>query len=228
VGAVCWLGALYIRLVWMTGRWQVIGGETSRGFWERGEPFILAFWHGRLLMMPYSWSPAHPIHMLISAHRDGQIISRTVAHFGIDTIVGSTKRGGTGALRAMIGAVANGECIGITPDGPRGPRMRASMGVANVARLTQVPVLPVTYGTSPRRLLSSWDRFVVAYPFGRGVILWGDPITIARDADEDEVERGRQRIEDELNRITAEADRLCDVAPVEPAAPAEEAAEAAS
>jgi lysophospholipid acyltransferase (LPLAT)-like uncharacterized protein len=228
VRAVCWLGAQYIRLVWVTGRWRTIGGDIPREYWNQNKPFIGVFWHGRILMMPCSWDYDNPINMLISSHRDGQLISRTVSHFGIDTIAGSTRRGGSGALRAMLGALKKGQCVAITPDGPRGPRMRASVGVANSARLAQVPVIPVTFGATRRRLVSSWDRFVVALPFTRGVIIWGNPTSIARDADEEAVERGRQQIEDELNRITAEADRLCDVAPVEPAAPSAGTAAAAS
>lgn len=228
VGALCWLGAAYIRLLWWTGRWRVIGAETPRGLWDRGKPFVGVFWHGRLLMMPCSWDYRNPIHMLISAHRDGQLISRTVGYFGIRTIAGSTRRGGTGALRAMLGALNRGECVAITPDGPRGPRMRVSVGVVNLARLAAVPVVPVTFGATSRRVMKSWDRFVVALPFCRGVIIWGEPVSIARDATEDEVERARQDVEDELNRISAEADRMCNVAPVHPAAPPGPAAEAPS
>ncbi len=202
---LCWIGAQYIRLVHLTGRWRVIRGEIPQGFWNNDEPFILAFWHGRLLLMPYCWDLSRTIHMLISQHRDGQIIARTVGHFGIKTAAGSSSRGGTAALRTMLKALKDGEYVGITPDGPRGPRMRASEGVAQVARLSGVPVIPATYAGTPHKVLGSWDRFVVASPFGRGVIVWGEPIAVGRDAD---IEEARQRIEDGLNAITAEADAM--------------------
>ncbi len=222
---LCWLGAQYIRFVYATGRWTVLRGDIPRAFWDRGEPFILCFWHGRLLMMPYCWNRRVAIHMLISQHRDGQIIARTVGHFGIRTIAGSSRRGGAGALRAMLKALQGGECVGITPDGPRGPRMRASEGIVSVARLAGVPIVPATFAVDRRHVLGSWDRFVVAWPFARGVLAWGEPITVARDADGPAAEAARARVEEALNALTAEADVLMGAPPIEPASPeAEEAA----
>ncbi len=206
-GLLCWLGSLYIRLVHATGRWQVVNGGHAARLWDEGQPFILAFWHGRILMMPKSWRRSVPIHMLISQHRDGQLIARTVSHFGIHTVVGSTTRGGSAALRAMLKFLKSGQCVGITPDGPKGPRQRASLGVVNVAKLAGVPILPATFSTSRRRLLGSWDRFAVALPFSRGVFVWGDPIAVARDASEEQLESARRAVEDGLNAITRDADR---------------------
>tara|TARA_R110002072_G_scaffold202765_1_gene360740 strand:+ start:1874 stop:2593 length:720 start_codon:yes stop_codon:yes gene_type:complete len=213
---LCWLGSLYIRLVHATGRWQVIGGDAARAHWAAGRPFILCFWHGRILMMPHCWPRDRDIHMLISQHRDGQIIARTVGHFGIKTVAGSSSRGGAQALRAMVKALKAGDCVGITPDGPRGPRMRASDGAVALARLSGVPIIPATFGAARGRVVQSWDRFLVAWPFGRGVIVWGDPIEVARDADADQLNAARTRVEEALNAITAEADRLTGRTPVTP------------
>src|SRR5208282_3041012 len=91
----CWAMAHYIRLVHATGRWSVHGAEVPRHFWAKGEPFILAFWHGRLLMMPYCWNRRVPINMLISHHPDGRLIAETVTHFGIATVAGSSSKGGS-------------------------------------------------------------------------------------------------------------------------------------
>lgn len=213
---LCLLGSWYIRFVFATGRWKIVGDAVPRRFWNEGTPFILAFWHGRLLMMPYCWPRKTPIHMLISQHRDGRIIADTVSHFGIDTISGSSTRGGAAALRAMLRRLAGGECVGITPDGPHGPRMRASDGIVNVARLSGAPVIPATYAVNRRKLLGSWDRFIVALPFARGVVLWGEPIQVARDQ---EAEPARQRIEDALTALCDQADAMVGAAPVEAAAP---------
>ncbi len=214
---LCWVGAQYIRLVHATGHWQTIGGELPAGFWDRGQPFVLAFWHGRILMMPYSWRRTQPIRMLISTHRDGQIIARTVSHFGIDTVAGSSNRGGSAAMRAMLRALKDGICVGITPDGPRGPRMRASDGIVQVARLSGATILPCSFAASRRHVLGSWDRFVVALPFSRGIFIWGRPITVARDAAPAELEQARLAIERELNAITEEADARMGHAPLQPA-----------
>jgi len=214
----CWLASLYIRLAYHSGRWRVVGGDIPKRFWDEGKPFILGFWHGRLLMMPYCWDHGKTIYMLISQHRDGQLIARTVGHFGIKTAEGSSTRGGAQALRTMVKALKEGDCVGITPDGPRGPRMRASDGIISVARLSGVPIIPAAFGCSSGRCLSTWDRFLVAWPFGRGVIVWGDPIHVDRNAGPEDEADARARIEEGLNAVTAEADRLTGRAPVAPAA----------
>ena len=214
---LCWLGAQYIRFVHLTGRWEVVGGDVPAAYWGRGEPFILAFWHGRILMMPYCWPRGRAIRMLISGHRDGQIIARTVSHFGIETVQGSSTRGGGAALRAMLKSLKDGTCVGITPDGPRGPRMRASEGVVQVARISGAAVIACSYAARRRRILGSWDRFSIAWPFSRGVFVWGQPITVAREADQAAQETARQAIEDSLNTITRDADQRMGQAPVMPA-----------
>ncbi|MBY0431119.1 MAG: lysophospholipid acyltransferase family protein, partial [Rhodospirillales bacterium] len=182
-----------------------------------GRPVILAFWHGRILMMPYSWQRGVAIHMLISQHRDGQLIARTVGHFGIDTIAGSTSKGGLAALRAMVKALKDGQCVGITPDGPRGPRMRSSAGIVNLARLAQVPIIPVSYSVRRRRVLGSWDRFVLALPFSRGVFMWGRPITVPKDADAATLDALRAEIEARLNALSRAADEATGHGAIAPA-----------
>ena len=225
-GAACALAAFYIRAVHATGRWRVVGAEAPEALWRDGTPFILAFWHGRILMMPFSWPRATPINMLISQHRDGQLIARTVRHFGIDSIAGSTSHGGSAALRAILRALKDGQCVGVTPDGPRGPRMRAAGGAIDIARLSGVPILPAAFATSRRRVLGSWDRFVLAWPFSRGVFVWGAPIALPKDADAAARESARRQLEDGLNAVTAEADRLVGCAAIEPAPAAQPDADA--
>jgi len=211
--AACLMAALTIRLIHLSVRWQTIDRAIPAEFWSENRPFILAFWHGRLMMMPYSWHPQKAVKMLISDHQDGQLIARTIAHFGIDTVVGSSSKGGARALREMVRHLRQGTCVGITPDGPRGPRMRASEGVITLARLSGIPVIPVSYSVSRGRNLGSWDRFLLALPFGRGVFIWGDPIYV----DHDSPESARQKVEDALNRITREADQHMGRVAVQPA-----------
>jgi lysophospholipid acyltransferase (LPLAT)-like uncharacterized protein len=213
----CWLFAQYIRFVHGTSSWVVRGDETPKRLWAAGEPFILAFWHGRLLMMPYCWNRRVPINMLISQHVDGQLIAHTVRHFGISTVSGSSSKGGSTALRAIVRSLKARECVGFTPDGPRGPRMRASAGLVNAARLAGVPILPCTFGIGRRHVLESWDRFVLALPFSRGVFLWGEPIRVPEDSDARALEAARVLVENNLNALSREADRLCGAVPIEPA-----------
>lgn len=214
---LCWLVTEYLRLVYATGRWRLVGVEAPQRFWDQGQGMIACFWHGRILMMPHAWRWPGPFYMMISGHRDGRLIADTVAHLGIHTISGSTSRGGSSALRGLAAKVKAGATVGITPDGPRGPRMRAQSGIVKLAQLTGAPVFPVTFGAKRRRVMSSWDRFVVAWPFNRGVLIYGEPIFVPRDATPAQLEAARRDIEDALNRITAEADRQTGHAPIEPA-----------
>jgi hypothetical protein len=218
---VCWLISLYIRFVRLTGKWEVRDGHIPEEFWGHEKPFILALWHGRLMMMPYSWQHGKPIDFLISFHRDGDIVSRTIAHFGLGSIRGSSKKGGAPALKSMVTALRNGTNIGVAPDGPTGPRMRASEGIISVARLSGAPIVPATCAVSRRKILGSWDRFVVALPFGRGVFSWGEPIYVPRDADEQMVRNAVLEVERSLNRLTDDADRAVGQSCIEPAATVE-------
>lgn len=207
--ALCWIIACYIRLVWRTGRWTIVDGEGPLARNRERRPFIAAFWHGRLAMMPYALGgAAQDITVMISNHRDGRMIARAVKFFGITVIAGSTSKGGASAFRSAVRALRDNAILSITPDGPRGPRMRASDGVAVLARFTGAPVYPVAFSTSRRRVLGSWDRFVLPLPFSRGVFVWGAPIEAGPQRDGETVESLRLKIEDSLNAVTEKADRL--------------------
>ena len=130
-----------------------------------------------------------------------------VSYFGIQAIAGSTRRGGSVALRNLLKKLKEGDCVAITPDGPRGPAMSVSIGIVNAARLAQVPIVPITYATSRRWIFPSWDRFHVSLPFGHGVILWGQPIEIGSELDEAGLERTRSLIEARMVEMVGEADR---------------------
>jgi lysophospholipid acyltransferase (LPLAT)-like uncharacterized protein len=214
---LCWMGAQYIRFVRFTSRIEVVNGHIPQKFWDEDRPFILAFWHGRIIMMPYCWDKNHKIHMLISQHRDGQIIARTIAPFGIDCIAGSSSKGGANAIRAMLKTIKAGESIGITPDGPRGPRMRASSGIINVAKMSGVPIIACSGGSTRRKHLSSWDRFCVCLPFSKSVFVWGEPIYVPKDSSAAELDTLQLMVENTLNHVTNETDRLTGHPNIEPA-----------
>lgn len=220
----CRFIALYIRLVWATGRWEIRNSALAEKLWQDKTPFILGFWHGRMLILPAMWPRSAPMHMLISMHRDGEIIARAIGHFGIGTVRGSAAKpgsnkdkGGAAALRGMLKALKGEDCVGITPDGPRGPRMRASEGIVTVARVSGAAILPCSFSCRNRVVLNSWDRFVIPLPFTRGVIIWGDPISVARDASADDLEAARLRIEAGLTAVTDAADAAMGVDGVAPA-----------
>jgi len=107
----------------------------------------------------------------------------------------------------MLRHIRHGACVGITPDGPNGPAMHASDGIVAVARLAGAPIVPMTYATSRRRIMASWDSFHLALPFARGLYLWGEPIAVPHELEPHETERWRRLIEERLNELTAAADR---------------------
>jgi lysophospholipid acyltransferase (LPLAT)-like uncharacterized protein len=204
--ALCYTIQLYIRFVYATNRWTEEGAEHPQRLCKAGRPLVGAFWHGRMMMIPIAWRRRAPMHMLISSHRDGRIIAGAVAYFGIQSIAGSTRRGGSAALRALVKRLAAGDCVAITPDGPSGPAMVASSGIVNVARLARAPIQPVVFATSRRRVMQTWDKMHIALPFGRGIILWGEPIEIEDDLDAAGVELARQLVEERLRNLAALAD----------------------
>ena len=218
------LGAAYIRLVFRTVRWEWVGRDVVDDVLEGRKPIVAAFWHGRLLMMaPVMAESVQPLHVVISNNRDGELIARLIARFGGLTLRGSTRdarkrkgKGGDAVARTGIERLEAGDLIGITPDGPRGPRMRAQAGAAALSVWTGVPVVPFAWATRRARVLSSWDRFLLPWPFDRGVYVVGEPILPDGD-DDDAVEAHRQAIEAGLNVVTRLADERVGRVPVEPA-----------
>lgn len=220
--------ALYIRLVNATTRWQVEGGDHLEQMLARDGGVVFAIWHGRLFLMP-GWRAGYRRRVaMVSASRDGDLTAEICAHFGIDTVRGSShhhgKRRNKGALRAYVGArqalMRENALLGISPDGPRGPRMRAQPGTAQLSIDTGSPVLPVAYSVHRGRFLGSWDRFLLPFPFGRGVIIWGTPLWPPQKGDEGEAAHYLVEMENALTEITNRADKLCGRVPI-PAEPRE-------
>jgi lysophospholipid acyltransferase (LPLAT)-like uncharacterized protein len=111
---------------------------------------IVAFWHGRQLMMPFAYR-GKKISILISRHRDGELIARTVGRFGFHAARGSTTRGGAAALMHLARSARAGDDLAVTPDGPRGPRQAVQLGVVELAKLTGRPIIPLAFGASKKK-----------------------------------------------------------------------------
>jgi lysophospholipid acyltransferase (LPLAT)-like uncharacterized protein len=155
-------------------------GDGQLRAWEReGKPFILAFWHRHLLLMPYAYR-GRRISVLVSQSRDGELIARTVARLGIDSSRGSSSRGGMAGMRALLRKAAGGWDIAFTPDGPRGPLREVQPGVILAAAATGLPIQPVAIAASRAKLLRSWDRFLVPLPFSRVHFVYGEPLAVER------------------------------------------------
>jgi len=196
-----------LRLLAMTIRKEVFFSERPQRFWDEGQHIIAAFWHQRLLMMPFAspgWRPC----VLISQHRDGEFIARAVKVFGVDSIRGSTTRGGFSALREMIRVFRKGSDIAITPDGPQGPKHVVQGGILQLARETGAPILPLTYSASRKKIFQSWDQFIFPLPFSKVVYMWGEPLFVPRDIEKERLEEKRLLLQERLKQITEETDRL--------------------
>ena len=191
------IASLIIKALAATMKLEFLHEERVRPFWEKDEKFIAAFWHNRLLLMGYSYH-GKGIKILISQHKDGELIARVMEIFGFGTVRGSSTRGGAAAMREMVRAAKDSD-IGITPDGPRGPKYVVQEGVIALARLTGKPILPLTFGSSKKKVFASWDAFNLPYPFSRGVFMWGEPIYVGKD---DDMEEKRKELELKLWEMT--------------------------
>ena len=225
------LGALmggYMGLVKYTTRWTVLNDGSMREIAAGGKGAIGAFWHGRLLMSIAFWPPrTQPPAIIVSRSADGDVIARAAAHHGVAGIRGSSRKtrkdgsvdgkGAMSAYRAMVRHVEEGGVMAITPDGPKGPRMRVQPGALRLAEATGAPVFAISWSTRWRIVFNSWDRFVLPLPFSRGVIVWSEPLYVTANPSAEERETARLRLEEELNTVTLKADTWCGVEPVEPA-----------
>lgn len=142
-------GSAVIRALGGTLRLRTLHADRITAFWETGRPVIIAFWHGRQIMMPLCYGGAR-LSILISQHRDGELIHRIVRRFGFETVRGSTTRGGVRALRQMARLGRSGVDLAVTPDGPKGPRCVAQAGVVELAKLTGLPIIPLTFSASKK------------------------------------------------------------------------------
>ncbi|MDQ6964452.1 MAG: lysophospholipid acyltransferase family protein [Mariprofundales bacterium] len=196
-----WLVPHLIRLVIVSlaasMRWRVVGRPFVAG---ETEQFLLCFWHARMLMMPHAFRGWQG-EMLISEHRDGAFIADTMQLFNIKTVRGSTTRGGARALLKMIRSARRGGDIGITPDGPKGPREVVQAGTVQLAMKAKIPLRAVCYASSRQWRVNSWDRFYIPKPFSRGVVVYGEPLFIAADTPMEEAVTLAQQAMDEVQSV---------------------------
>jgi len=161
---VPFIGALLIRLISLTNK-KVFHGPGTLG----DEEFIMACWHGELLMIPYAYKNYRKtphVKLLISEHFDGNLIAKTLNYFGFGTIRGSSTRGGAKALIQSIKEIKKGYDLGITPDGPKGPRHEVHDGIVVMAQKAKVKIVLVEIKPSKYWQINSWDKFVIPKPFG--------------------------------------------------------------
>lgn len=175
------LGGALIRLLASTWRYRVRNGEQLTKLREGNAPFIFSIWHGQLL--PLLWHHRNQgVSILVSEHKDGELIARFAESVGYGTVRGSSTRGAAGALLGLVRALGEGKEVGITPDGPRGPACSYAPGAAVAASKAGALILPLAAHADRAWRLNSWDRFMIPQPFARVTVAYGEPVRLPEDA----------------------------------------------
>jgi lysophospholipid acyltransferase (LPLAT)-like uncharacterized protein len=171
------VGRGFLHVLARTWRVRVINGDYVRDLRRARNPFIFALWHGHLL--PLLWHHrGEGVLVLISEHRDGELVARTAESLGYGLIRGSTTRGAERALITLVRELQAGHEVAITPDGPRGPAATFASGALVAAQRSDSFILPVAASADRAWRLRSWDRFMIPKPFARVTVAYGAPAKV--------------------------------------------------
>jgi lysophospholipid acyltransferase (LPLAT)-like uncharacterized protein len=168
------LGLLLIRLLVGSWRIRVRNAEGWQRLRAEHKPWVFALWHATLLPAAYQHR-SEGVAVLVSQHRDGELIARVLAAWGNTTVRGSTSRGGSRALLSMIKELERGIVVAVTPDGPRGPALEFQPGALVAAQRANAPVVPLVVHADRAWRLKSWDRFMIPKFFARVTFVYGTP-----------------------------------------------------
>ena len=179
------VGALYVYIVYISSQKTFINKDNFDKLILENKSFIYALWHDQLLLSPFTWQTKNRIEILISKHKDGDIIADLIKYHGFNSIRGSTnnpnkekEKNTISSIRKIIKTLKANVSIGITPDGPRGPRHKVSEGTINIARISNKKILPMALAYKEQWVLNTWDKFIIPKPFNKICIVWGDTIDI--------------------------------------------------
>jgi len=165
-------GGVVLRALASTWRYRVVGADALESLRAAKSPFIFSLWHGQLL--PLIWHHrSEGVAILVSEHRDGEMIARIASSIGYRLIRGSTTRGGGRALLALVKELRSGREVAVTPDGPKGPARSYAPGAVVAAQRADAPILPIAAHADRAWYLSSWDRFMIPKPFAKVTIAYG-------------------------------------------------------
>ncbi len=174
-----------INLLCKTYKVEAKNEESIRELRNRGENFILAFWHGTMLI---PWYMHRNMRMLgiISQSKDGEILARILKRWNYKVTRGSSSQGGEVSLGVMVDYAKFEGCVCITPDGPRGPRHELKAGAVVSAKKSGVPLILLGVGYKSKYVLKSWDEFEIPKPFSEVRLIYSEPIMINKDASYEE------------------------------------------
>jgi hypothetical protein len=197
VAAIAALGYPLINALGHTLRWNVEGLHHYDAIVASGRQPVMAFWHGRILPATYYFR-RRGIVVITSENFDGEWIARIIERFGFGTARGSSSRGGLKAMLQLVRDMEKGSPAGFTLDGPRGPARVAQPGAIWLARATGNPVLPFHLEASSYWTTNSWDRTQVPKPFSTVALVVGEPMEVAADTTDEQLESARQNLEQRL------------------------------
>ena len=210
---------LYSKLAGLTCRWKCVGvNETKEKIKDTNAIFV--GWHSRATMMPFFQDKFLKRNMaaLVSPHQDGQLIANLLKFYDITPINGSSNENQRQSALGLMRAILNGYDVFISPDGPRGPRMRMKKTPIYYAQKTGKPIVCVCYSNNPGLIISNaWDKTMVTLPFAKGVLSLTEPLYVPGNLIEEEFEQYRQKLEDIANAQSQECDRLVGRTPILPA-----------
>jgi lysophospholipid acyltransferase (LPLAT)-like uncharacterized protein len=209
--AIGFLAAGYLKFVWRTNRFNF----DPPGLYERVErqlPAIFAFWHGQHFMTPFiKTKDSHVAKVLVSMHPDGEYNAIVAERLGIGTIRGSGhhgsgfhRKGGVSAYREMVRALEENYNVALTADVPKRSRV-VGLGIIMLARESGRPIMPFAMATSRYIRLNNWDRTTINLPFGRGALIGVEEVYVPSDADAEQMEELRLKLEAILNEATRRA-----------------------
>jgi len=189
------IGPILIKILIGTTRIREYRKEIVSKVRKEHGTVIYAFWHNRMLIPAYTHINQN-VHVIISQHRDGEIISRIIGKLGFHSIRGSSKRGGLKALKEAI-EVMNKYDVAITPDGPTGPKEIVKEGILFLAYKTGKPIIPSSFVIRDKWELHSWDNFIIPKPFTPVKMIYGNPIFVKS---KEEIPEKMEKLQNELKR----------------------------
>ena len=199
------LGTWLIRALASTWRFRVVNDASYRTRHANREPFIFAFWHGQLL--PLLWlHRGQGVAIVISAHRDGEIVAGVAERLGMRAIRGSSTRGAARALLGVVRELESGGEVAVTPDGPRGPARRFASGALVAAQRVGAPIIGIGVSAPRAWHLRSWDRFMIPKPFARVSVAYTAPTPVVASSGR-EAEAEAPRFEALISDAIATAER---------------------
>ncbi len=171
---------IYVKLIFCSSKLKIEVPTITKNLIASNKALVLVFWHGRMLLVPHIICYFYKRYgiAVVSTHRDGEYVKKFLEAYKHKTIRGSSNKGGLIAIKKVIKALNENNIIAITPDGPTGPRFMVNGNVISIAKMTNTPIISISYSTTKAKVFRTWDRFLLPLPFGRLTIKISSPMMV--------------------------------------------------